>query len=114
MTRFDVDGLFVTVVYRHYFSALCYAFGCGFAGVFRGFFLAGGEIGEGTLEGGGHGVAFEEGDAADEVFPCFCFGGSISFCLYRVGYLTIECYGVKGDGPASSGSCCRSTRTEKS
>ena len=65
--RFDVDGFFVAVVHGAKRAAAAHAFGRGLGGVFCGFGVQGFVFGEGGFKGGGHGVAAEEGDAADEI-----------------------------------------------
>lgn len=75
MAGFNKDRLVLTVVYCADGAAFSDTSGGGLGCVFRGFCGEGVVFGEGLLEGGGHGVALEEGDAADEVVTGFCCGG---------------------------------------
>lgn len=63
----DVDGLFLPIMDRAHHPALLDALRCGFGGVAAHLLGEGRVLGEGLLEGGGHGVPLQQGDALDQV-----------------------------------------------
>ena len=72
VARLDVDGLLVAVVDGHDLATLAHALGRLLGRVLGRGLLQAVVFLVGVLEGGGHGVALEQGDFADELIAVLC------------------------------------------
>lgn len=103
MARLDVYGFLLSVMDGPHLAAFLDALWCRFGSIFGSFLLQVLELIEGLLERCGHGIALEEGYAADQIV----------FGLYASRQLSLRQPPVQ-IVPWSSGRFSRSTCTEKS